>query len=251
MHSALFLALLLCTEAVLVVPDGLLSSGDAFDTLKTAITNNSTEIKLENKRRRLQKIRVVGRDPAGGLLPLGRCVGDCDSDRDCADDLICFQRTRFTAVPGCSGGSIDGSLSDYCVRRTNSETTNDRSPTATERNEATSSGGIPSLRKIGNNVFHSSTYPLGNCEGDCDDNKDCNGVLVCQQRGRYQPVFGCQGGINDSSQQDYCIHPDAVLPSNELPDFPYTSSPFRLKLYWEESYRWQDEKRESKPVNLQ
>ena len=33
-------------------------------------------------RRKLQRIRVVGRDPAGKLLPLGRCRGDCDSDRD-------------------------------------------------------------------------------------------------------------------------------------------------------------------------
>eukprot|EP00980_Cylindrotheca_fusiformis_P028688 scaffold22637_cov133-Cylindrotheca_fusiformis.AAC.1 len=39
-------------------------------------------------------------------FPLGRCEGDCDSDHDCEHGLVCFQRGRYTSVPGCSGGSI-------------------------------------------------------------------------------------------------------------------------------------------------
>ena len=235
----------------MVAAEGIISSDDIFDssTLKTASTSDIMEFSVDTEMRRLRKIRVVGRDPVGELLPLGRCVGDCDSDRDCADNLICFQRNRFAAVPGCSGGSSDGSLSDYCVRLTEIETV-DKTPTTTARNEDTNSGEFPSVRKIGNNIFHPSTYPLDNCEGDCDDNQDCKGKLVCQQRGQYQPVFGCEGGSIDSSQQDYCIHPDAVLSSKEIPDFPYTSSTFRLKLYWEEGFEWQGEDVESKPVNI-
>lgn len=42
---------------------------------------------------------------------------DCDSNDDCADGLICYQRSEFENVPGCSGGLQDGSLSDYCVPR--------------------------------------------------------------------------------------------------------------------------------------
>ncbi len=41
------------------------------------------------------------------------CQGDCDRDSDCASGLRCFQRSGYTAVPGCTGsGSKDW---DYCV----------------------------------------------------------------------------------------------------------------------------------------
>ena len=32
--------------------------------------------------------------------PCNRCQGDCDSDEDCADGLVCLQRDGFEAVPG-------------------------------------------------------------------------------------------------------------------------------------------------------
>jgi uncharacterized surface protein with fasciclin (FAS1) repeats len=49
--------------------------------------------------------------------PCGLCEGDCDSDDDCADDLVCFKRRRrsFKRVPGCLGGRSDKSGTDYCV----------------------------------------------------------------------------------------------------------------------------------------
>ena len=45
------------------------------------------------------------------------CEGDCDSDSDCAGDLICLQRDGFEAVPGCSGagGARDVYAKDICV----------------------------------------------------------------------------------------------------------------------------------------
>jgi hypothetical protein len=46
--------------------------------------------------------------------PLGVCEGDCDSDHDCAGDLVCFQRHGERPVPSCQGA---GSYStDYCIR---------------------------------------------------------------------------------------------------------------------------------------
>jgi hypothetical protein len=46
-------------------------------------------------------------------MPLGLCQGDCDTDDDCLDELICFQRDYLERVPGCSG---QGTASyDYCV----------------------------------------------------------------------------------------------------------------------------------------
>ena len=35
----------------------------------------------------------------------GICSGDCDTDEDCAEDLVCYQReTGGVDVPGCSWG---------------------------------------------------------------------------------------------------------------------------------------------------
>ena len=42
-----------------------------------------------------------------------RPQGDCSSDHDCSDGLICFQRTGFTEVPGCSGEGVESK--DYCI----------------------------------------------------------------------------------------------------------------------------------------
>jgi hypothetical protein len=45
--------------------------------------------------------------------PCRECEGDCDSDADCKDKLVCFQKTGNKAVPGCIG--TDKSNSDFCV----------------------------------------------------------------------------------------------------------------------------------------
>ena len=51
----------------------------------------------------------------------GQCSGDCDSDSDCAGDLICFQRSGTYGVgnvPGCSWDpnytDFDANNWDYC-----------------------------------------------------------------------------------------------------------------------------------------
>ncbi len=45
---------------------------------------------------------------------LGRCEGDCDQDSDCRGTLKCLQRNGGEPVPGCGGGTMDGSKTDYC-----------------------------------------------------------------------------------------------------------------------------------------
>ena len=49
------------------------------------------------------------------------CSGDCDTDENCLDDLICYQRVigEDIDVPGCSWGNSDdwnkfNSKWDYC-----------------------------------------------------------------------------------------------------------------------------------------
>lgn len=209
--------------------------------------------------------------------------------------MICFQRDRFSALPGCLGGDQDGSLSDYCIRPGDATSSTPSTTTSSVANistslgnqkyassltkdapaEGTSTTGIrgdsintgnsvapvgigagvdggdkeddpyPSIEIVGNNIF-GGKHLLQKCQGDCDVDDDCAGDLICFQRERYQPVFGCRGGSRDKSEQDYCIDRDAVLPPSErstsIP--PYASSPFRLKQYWQPGYRWQDESQE-------
>jgi hypothetical protein len=64
---------------------------------------------------------------------------------------------------------------------------------------------------IGNNGSPESGFPLGECEGDCDRNSDCEGDLICHQRSAHEAVPGCDGGKDDSSDTDYCIRPTATI----------------------------------------
>lgn len=65
-----------------------------------------------------------------------------------------------------------------------------------------------------------SAYPLKKCQGDCDNDSDCQGHLKCFQRngGDTRPIPGCYGfGIAD--RNDYCYDPADGLstPTNSQP----------------------------------
>ena len=47
--------------------------------------------------------------------PLSECEADCDSDAECADDLICFHRNNMEVVPGCAGDDEDWKGLDFCI----------------------------------------------------------------------------------------------------------------------------------------
>lgn len=51
----------------------------------------------------------IAKDPTGTL---GKCAGDCDSDVDCNEGLVCNKRKAFEAIPGCIGAGSEGW--DYC-----------------------------------------------------------------------------------------------------------------------------------------
>ena len=104
------------------------------------------------------------------------CEGDCDKDRDCKGNLVCFQRNRNTPVPGCQGTATPGY--DYCIRG-------------------------PVLKTLrGHNPRKAKKGELLECEGDCDKDRDCKGNLVCFQRNQYEKVPGCQG--YGRRGYDYC-----------------------------------------------
>jgi len=58
---------------------------------------------------------------------------------------------------------------------------------------------------VGKNGIPAEAFPLGECEGDCDTDDDCEGRLVCFQRDGGEPVPGCEG--NSRSRTDFCSKP--------------------------------------------
>lgn len=111
-------------------------------------------------------------------FPLGEYEGYCNKDTDCAEGLRCFQRRNTEKVPGCSG---IGDRDKYnCYHDT--------------------------LVKAGDNGKPSSAFPLGECQGDCDNDSDCMGDLQCFERRDKENVPGCPG-VGDKGK-DYCFRED-------------------------------------------
>lgn len=151
-------------------------------------------------------------------FPLGLCEGDCDTDEECGDGLVCHQRNKGDPTPGCSSSSSTlASEVDFCVY------------------PSKNSSNVTPIKRVGNDGAPSSAFPLGLCEGDCDTNDDCEGDLVCYQRSKYESVPGCSGGEFDSYNNDYCIDPNGGGSG-------ITSTSFYLKRYWQYGYHWQGER---------
>jgi hypothetical protein len=106
---------------------------------------------------------------------LGLCEGDCDNSAECEGDLECFDRDGFEPVPGCRGNGEYGY--DYCVLP----------------------GRVP-LVDFGSKP----DWKLGRCQGDCDDDEDCEGSLMCFQRSGDKHVPGCKGP--GEPDYDYCVN---------------------------------------------
>jgi hypothetical protein len=52
-------------------------------------------------------------------------------------------------------------------------------------------------------------YPLQECQGDCDNDDECAGDLICFHRDGTEVVPGCVGIPEDEA--DYCINPPQEL----------------------------------------
>ena len=81
----------------------------------------------------------------GSSYSCGLCEGDCDTDSDCEGSLVCYQRSGFEAVTGCSGegGPRDVFGKDICA--------------------------LPEVQNVGNpcnNYFTDGQCTI--CTGDCD-----------------------------------------------------------------------------------
>lgn len=159
---------------------------------------------------KLPELDFVGNDGNLQGMPLGVCQGDCDTDEDCLDELVCFQRALNEPIPACRGDGMPSM--DYCIlppvqvlpdEPTEAVT---MAPTIAETLAATEM--LVALQTVGD----SGGLPLGLCQGDCDVDEDCLDDLICFQRSFVESVPGCAG--QGFPSYDYCImNPDATTSS--------------------------------------
>jgi hypothetical protein len=202
-------------------------------------------------------VNATAADP-DHLYPLGRCQGDCDEDSHCISGLKCYQREPNITVPGCRGGEVDGTASDYCIRledfpeglamdAPSSSPSGNPSiapwsiPSATP-SVAPSSSSLSSFPSFSGPSTSPSSYPttsqqvgelavvseplsrpLALCEGDCDADDDCEEGLICWTRNAGDmPIPFCKGPIG-TSRTDFCVPESAG--TSESPSTAPTPEP--------------------------
>jgi hypothetical protein len=184
-----------------------------FDAARSELTSFTAQLR---GRVLQQNVQIVGNNGSPtSAFPLMACQGDCDVDDDCAGMLECFQRDGGEAVPGCGGGELDSSRTDYCFDPAGGPTpvTPTASPAAQPTDTPVAQPTVtqptagPPVTIVGNNGSPTSAFPLMACQGDCDVDDDCAGMLECFQRDGGEAVPGCGGGELDSSRTDYCFDP--------------------------------------------
>ena len=140
-----------------------------------------------------------------GKDPCGQCEGDCDRDTDCEGDLICFQREGDENVAGCRGAASSGW--DYCYDPRGSVSA--PAPPLTSR-----PAPPPTTLFVDATTYGCGDTLCGLCQGDCDNDGECQGDLVCFLRTGDEPVAGCSG--ESSPGWDYCYDPSS---SDSAPAF--------------------------------
>ncbi|KAL7538820.1 hypothetical protein ACHAWF_010088 [Thalassiosira exigua] len=71
------------------------------------------------------------------------------------------------------------------------------------RNEHTRQ--IEQLSSSTKNGSQERAFTLKECQGHCDEDRDCQDDLICHHRERGAPVPGCRGG--EQSESDFCVRP--------------------------------------------
>jgi hypothetical protein len=81
-------------------------SGGASTSSNTATTTTTTSSGLA------VYAKVGDKGVPASAYPFSACQGDCDTDADCQQGLVCSHRTGTESLPGCSGTAPQGM--DYC-----------------------------------------------------------------------------------------------------------------------------------------
>jgi len=141
------------------------------------------------------------------------------------EGLVCEGREGYEPVPGCDGDGRFGygycrypdapSISPSSVKTPTTSPTHIPSPTFAQEVEHVGDN-------VGDERIPAEAFPLGNCQGDCDNNGDCQDGLVCFRRWDLESVPGCSGVGSVSGDDICCVVPDNYLNwrgQNRGPDY--------------------------------
>lgn len=131
------------------------------------------------------EFKDVSYSPGASTVPFSFCQGNCDVDSDCEGTLECWKRPDVNSPgpPGCFGQMTPGW--DYCYSQVY-----DGTYTPVSLNPA---------------------VPLGHCQGDCDNDSDCDANLKCFNRDTSKDPgpSNCAGIMTED--WDYCYNPDPMV----------------------------------------
>jgi len=126
---------------------------------------------------------------------------------ECAGDLQCRERNGSEPVPGCTGLSSADDGIDFCYDPNDDDNYSPKSSKVYS--------GV--VKTIGNDGEPASSFPLGWCESDCDDDSECQTGLVCYERSEDSDMVpGCTGEPDGDS--DYCVNPADIPVDIRLDD---------------------------------
>jgi len=139
----------------------------------------------------------------------GQCQGDCDSDSQCKPGLRCYFRSDLSPVPGCKGSGE--SAKDYCYDPSSVNTVQarptPRPPAPTRRPPTSPKFQLKYLSRVSNK--NCGTRQCGKCQGDCDQDSDCQSGLKCFKRKSKNPMAPVPGCLGDGKKgRDYCYDPN-------------------------------------------
>jgi hypothetical protein len=135
----------------------------------------------------------------------------------------------------------DWQIGDFASARPQSVAGNYYANGTTNGGTTGTAGAVP-FAEIGNNGVPANVFPLGECQGDCDTDAECQSGLVCFQRTADEAVPGCTGTARTGI--DFCYNPNAAATQTGIGPsigIPGSGGGYRLKLYWELGYYWQEE----------
>ncbi|KAL7486420.1 hypothetical protein ACHAW6_012022 [Cyclotella cf. meneghiniana] len=169
---------------------------DTLDTAATAATSSPTVkpttppvTTAPTYRRTDAGPPYLDDDSCSSSSPCGECRGSCSGDEECDQGLLCFKRLSWENVPGCKGPGRQGQR--YCY-------------------DPFAEGLTEDVLLTTMDMRCSNNYPCGKCQGDCNNDSDCDRNLYCYQRFGFELIPGCAG--QGTYQYDYCFDP------NDIPD---------------------------------
>ena len=152
-------------------PGVITAGGEATDNDSVQIHSPFPPDTLQDAGHQQQHRGLLQVISKGGIPnELGLCQGDCDYDTDCKGSLICYKRTNFQSIPGCAGGELEESRTDFCIEDPNARLfATDNVNNNSDQNQDDGGGS-----EIDNVDRNSDQNGGGGSESDNDNNRTKN-----------------------------------------------------------------------------